>query len=767
VKKKIKSKKPTKFWHRFIEPSEPVKNGKKSSLRSKRKLKKSRSFAEKIIGLWQRNYPPLLVALFSFLLFYLLILKDLPLPTRLASYPFPVSTKIFDRNGNLLYEVYAEKNRTPIKLEELPENLKWATIASEDKDFYRHHGFAFQGIFRAFYNIVFKQTLQGGSTITQQLVKNALLTPERTLRRKIREAILSWATEIIYSKDKILEMYFNQVPYGGTAWGIEAAAQTYFGKHAADLNLAEAALLAGLPASPTRFSPFGAHPESTKERQERVLQRMTEEGYISQEEMEKAKNEELKFASPTIEIKAPHFALWVKEKLVEIYGERLVEQGGLRVTTSLDLDLQQTAQKIVADEVAQLENLQVTNGAALITKPGSGEILAMIGSRDYFDVAHDGNVNVVLRPRQPGSSIKPLNYALAFEKKILTPASVINDIPICFQITGQPLYCPVNYDNQFHGPVQVRFALASSYNIPAVKTLALNGLEDFVNFAKKAGISTFSEPSNYGLSLTLGGGEVTMHDMAAAFSIFANSGIKQNLYAIEKIENWQGKTLFQHQEAPGERIISMEAAYLISHILYDNYARAPAFGTGSYLVIKDHPEVSVKTGTTNDKRDNWTIGFTPDFLVAVWVGNNDNSPMSWVASGVTGASPIWNQIMTKVLAGQEERWPLKPEGIIGDNICSLSGLKPSQEGSCQTRFEYFLKGTTPTESESLNRGIAVDKTTGQLATSKTPPENIEIQEHQVIWDNLGTPFCLDCPFPEERVILNSDFSISNLPTPAP
>ena len=760
----MRKKTPSRRIKPLIKATKVIDHQRRKKLKTNQKEIK---FWQRLGRFWQRNYPLIIIIFFCFSAFYFLILKDLPSPARLNSSPFPVSTKIFDRRGNLLYEIYAEKNRTPVKLEELPKYLLQATIASEDKDFYRHHGFAFQGILRAFYNIFFHRSLQGGSTITQQLVKNALLTPERTIRRKIREAILTWATELIFPKDKILEMYFNQVPFGGTAWGIEAASQTYFAKHASQLDLAEAALLAGLPASPTRYSPFGAHPELAKSKQERVLGRMVEEGYLTSAEMEKAIQEELYFAPGTIDIQAPHFVLWVKEKLVEMFGERQVEQGGLRVVTTLDLDLQKKAEGIVVTEVAKLEKLKVSNGAALITKPRTGEILAMVGSHDYFDLEHDGNVNVVLRPRQPGSAIKPLNYALALESKILTPASVLNDIPTCFQNGNQPLYCPINYDNQFHGPVQIRFALGNSYNIPAVKTLSLNGLVKFVEFAKKMGITTFTEPKNYGLSLTLGGGEVTMFDLATAFSSFAGSGIKQKLFAIQEVKDWQEKNLFKQEEEPGERVISMETAYLISHILLDNFARSAAFGPASKLLIKNHPEVSVKTGTTNDKRDNWTIGFTPDFMVAVWVGNNDNTPMSQIASGVSGASPIWNQIMTQVLSDQKERWPLKPEGIVGANICVLSGLRPTSEGSCQTRFEYFIDGTVPSETESLSRGIAVDKTTNQLATTKTPPENIEIQTHQIVWDKLGTSYCLDCPFPSEAMIIDSQSIINNLPSPIP
>ena len=679
---------------------------------------------------------------------------DLPLPSKLSSYSFPTSTLIFDRNGQLLYEIYAEKNRLPVKLADLPPYIKWATVASEDKNFYRHHGFDIGGILRAGYNIVFRRTLQGGSTITQQLVKNALLEdPRRTVRRKIREAVLTLVTEIIYSKDQILEMYLNQVPYGGTAWGIEAAAQTYFAKSAKGLTLAEAALLAGLPASPTRFSPFGAHPELAAERQKRVLQRMKEDGYIDEKLKLEAQNEKLNFAPALTTIKAPHFVLYVKELLVEMYGEKMVEQGGLKVTTTLDLDLQNFSQQTVASEVAKLKKLKVSNGAALVTNPKTGEILAMVGSRNYFDQEIDGNVNLTLRLRQPGSAIKPINYAAALAKKIITPATVLNDTPTCFQVAGQPLYCPKNYDGQFHSPVQVRFALGNSYNLPAVKVLALNGLEDFIASASAMGITTWKDPSKYGLSLTLGGGEVTMYDMATAFSAFSNLGIRQDLWAIKKVVDQNGKVLYEHQTQEGPRVLPMEVAYLINHILLDNNARQPMFGLSSWLVVKNHPEVSVKTGTTNDLRDNWTIGWNPSILVATWVGNNDNSPMSYVASGVTGASPIWNKIISYALKDKKEEWPFKPEGVVGAQVCQISGLLPNPESPCPTRFEYFIEGTVPSQTENLRQFVEIDKTTGQLATNDTPPENRELQEKQIITDPLGTKYCLDCPFPEKSQVI--------------
>jgi penicillin-binding protein 1C len=703
------------------------------------------------------------IAFFSVLFGTLLwLFWGIPLPTSLSSEKFPVSTKLFDRNGKLIYEIYTDKRRTPIKLDDLPSQVKDATISIEDKDFYKHAGFSYTGIIRAVYNIAFKKKLQGGSTLTQQLVKNALLTQERTIKRKVREVVLTIVAEGIYSKDQILEMYLNQIPYGSTAYGIESASELYFNKAAKDLTLAEATLLAGLPQSPTRYSPFGAHPEYAKERQKTVLNSMVENKYITQEEADKAFEEELKYSevSPT---KAPHFALWVKEQLVEKYGEKMVEQGGLRVTTTLDLDLQDFAQAAVATEVAKLKSYKVGNGAALVTRPKTGEILAMVGSKDYFATDEDGKVNVILAKRQPGSSIKPLNYALALKDKKITAATALADVPTCFKVLGQPVYCPVNYDGTFHGLVQARFALGSSYNIPAVRVLALNGLENFVEFGKQMGLTTLTDSSDYGLSLTLGGGEVRPYDMAVAFGVFANQGIKQPLISILKVTDWKGKTYEEISpkdiELDGERVLPPEVTYLISHILLDNNARVAAFGESSYLNVRGHPEVSVKTGTTNDRRDNWTIGYTALATVVSWVGNNNNTPMGGAVSGVSGASPIWNRIMREVLDKAEEGyydseedghyWPNQPSGVIGANICSVTGLLPSgDEGnpSCPTRFEYFIQGTIPeTADVGQRQDIPIDKLTGQLAGSEIPPEQIETQNHPVYFDPLGTLYCLDCP----------------------
>ncbi|KKR73975.1 MAG: Penicillin-binding protein [Candidatus Woesebacteria bacterium GW2011_GWA2_40_7] len=658
---------------------------------------------------------------------FLYLFWGIPLPTRLASQNLPVSTKIFDRNEKLIYEIYTDKKRSPIKLSELPKFIPEATISIEDKDFYKHQGFSVTGITRAIYNNVFKRDLQGGSTISQQLVKNALLTQERTIRRKAQEVVLTIIVEGIYTKDQILEMYLNEIPYGGTAYGIETASETYFGKQAKDLNLAEAALLVGLPQRPSTYSPFGAHPELAKLRQEEVLKQMVANKYISTDDATNAGKETLKYTS----IKppaAPHFALWIKEQLTDKYGVQKVEQGGLRVYTTLDLDIQDIAQQAVATEVGKLKKQNVHNGAVIVTQPSTGEILAMVGSKDYFASDEDGKVNVILAQRQPGSSIKPLNYALAIRDKKITLATALSDVPSCFQVPGQPLYCPVNYDGMFHGLVQTRFALGNSFNIPAVKILAINGVDNFVGFANQIGISTFIDPKNYGLSLTLGGGEVRPYDMAEAFGVFANQGIREPLIAITKVTDWKGITLEQtdvkKQELTGTRVLDPTVTFLISHILLDNGARSAAFGTNSQLNVKGHSEVSVKTGTTNDRRDNWTIGYTGDAVVVTWVGNNDNSQMSGAVSGISGASPIWNKVMKAVLdkaeAGAYEldgksipagnrghAWPKQPEGVTGANICTNN--------------------------------------TGQQAPANADPSQIHAENRQIYTDPTGAVYCLDCP----------------------
>lgn len=704
----------------------------------------------KKIFLKKRNLSIVLVSIFLVLLFYIVILRELPSPTKLASSEISQSTQILDRNDKLLFSIYKNRDLTFIPLSEIPKYMQQATLSIEDKNFYYHGAIDLRGVTRAMVAIIFHKRIEGGSTLTQQLVKNSLLSPERTLPRKIKEIILSYATEAVYSKNQILEMYLNQTPYGGTAWGVEAAAKTYFGKKAKDLSLSEAALLAGLPEAPTSNSPFGAHPKRAKERQEQVLKDMYQEGYITAEQKEKGVKEQLKYRKVANEIKAPHFVLYVKDLLIRKYGEKMVEEGGLRVRTTLDLDIQEYAQASVSAEVAKLGPYHVTNGAAMVTNPATGEILAMVGSKDYFDTTIDGNVNVTLSERQPGSSIKPINYAVGLLKGY-TAATPFVDNKICFPNISQPPYCPVNYDGKFHGVLSMRYALGNSINIPAVKMLKLNGVDAMIATASAMGISTFTEPDRYGLSLTLGGGEVTMHDMAQVFGVFANQGYRVDLTPILKVTKAaNGKVLDEYKppKSPifGKKILPQGVSFIISDILADNGARAMEFGENSELRIPGK-FVSAKTGTTNDFKDNWTFGYTPSFVVSVWVGNNDNSPMTYLASGITGAAPIWNDIMSYLLKDKPPQPYIQTPDVVRKEVCEVTGLLPNS--GCKTRFEYVVKGT----EQSLSKYVAEKQNIWINKDTKAPPPpgvtdtNLELKEQTVVKDATGENFCLSCPTP--------------------
>ena len=616
-----------------------------------------------------------------FFLFFELnaMVNSLPNPASLKNGDITATTKIYDRNGTLLYEIYADENRTPVKLAEVPKFVKEATIAIEDKEFYRHEGFSVNGIIRAIVHNLSSDNLEGGSTITQQLIRSAFLTPEKTWERKIKEIILSIWTEKLYTKDQILEMYLNQVPYGGTAWGIEAASQNYFGKSVGQLTLSQAVLLAGLPASPSRYSPFSQYKDAYKTRQLEVLKRMHDEGYIKTEEYKKAKEEPLEFKEPKTGIAAPHFVIYVKELLENLYGAKTVEKGGLRVTTTLDLSLQQSVEKILAKQIENIRGLNVGNGAVLITNPQNGEILTMVGSADYFDTKNNGNVNVTQSLRQPGSSIKAVTYAAALTDGF-TAASILDDSPVSYRVAGQPLYSPVNYDGKYHGKIPLRVALASSYNIPAVKVLNTLGVKMMIDQGKKMGITSWNDESRFGLSLTLGGGEVSMLDMAKVYGTLGNEGIRTDLSPFIKITNVKGETL-PLPDKKKIKAVPAEVAFILSHILSDNSARTPAFGPNSSLYLPGKT-VAVKTGTSDNKRDNWTIGYTPDYAVVTWVGNNDNSPMNpLLTSGVTGAAPIWNEIMKSLLSEKTDKPFIKPDNVIGM--------------PCLGKTEYFIKGTEP------------------------------------------------------------------------
>lgn len=647
---------------------------------------------------------------FLFLMLFVFLSRNLPSPGKLARSD-GYSTVFYDRDGKVLFEMYKDQNRIPVKITQVPKILQEATIAVEDKNFYSHQGFSLSGIFRAAFKTLTGDRLEGGSTLTQQLVKKALLTDERTLTRKIKEFVLAVEIERRYSKDQILEFYLNEIPYGGSYWGVQSAARGYFNKDVSDLNLVESAILAGLPQSPSRYSPYIGEKDAYKGRTKTVLRRMREEKYITRDQEQKAlaQLDKVVFTEPKLAITAPHFVFYVRQQLVKQFGEAILDQG-LKIQTTLSFDAQRAAEKIVKEEVDKLKAFKATNGALVVLDSKSGEVLALVGSADYnapkfgrFDVATKGL-------RQPGSSIKPITYATAFEKGY-TPATVLMDVQTTFANQGDKEYIPVNYDGKYHGPVQLRFALGNSFNIPAVKLLAMVGIKPFLQKAYDMGITTFQPTrenlNRFGLSLTLGGGEVTLLDLTSAYSVFARGGETMPITSIREVKNYKGKKILKAPAPVKRRVLSQDVAFLISHILSDNNARSIAFGPSSYLNIPGKT-VAVKTGTTNSKRDNWTFGYTTDVTVGVWVGNNDNTPMNEkIASGVTGASPIWNRMMREMLKKYHDGIIAKPDGVNALQIDSLLGGLPKD--GIPTRSEYFIKGTEPTEVSPFFRKLKVSK----------------------------------------------------------
>lgn len=678
----------------------------------------------------------------SFIIFPLLAF-NLPSPDKVVRRE-GFSTKILDRNGEVLYDIFADERRTLVAIGDIPEHLQKATIAIEDKNFYKHGGFDPLGMIRGFSRVLTRGRAQGGSTLTQQLVKNVLLTPERSIFRKIREFVLAVQIERKFSKDEILQMYLNEAPYGGTAWGVEAAAETYFGKSVSELNLVESAFLAGLPQRPSVYSPYSSTPDAYIERTKNVLRRMQEDDYISKEEEDQALKdlENIEFLPQGESFKAPHFVQYVQKVLEERYGENIVEKGGLRVTTTLDLELQEEAEKIVAEEIDKVTSLDISNGAAVVVDSQTGEILSMVGSRGFSDPDIDGQVNVTTSLRQPGSSIKPFTYVTAF-KKGYTPSTMLMDVETDFPGgVGQPTYTPKNYDGKYRGPMQLRYALANSINIVAVKVLALVGIQDTLETAYEMGIESLKPSdellSRVGLSLTLGGGEVRLLELTRAYAPFMNGGNKVDPVSILKVEDADGKILEENEPKSGKRVLDEGEAYLIADILSDNNARADVFGTNSLLNIAGR-QVAVKTGTTNDLRDNWAIGGTPQAVVGVWVGNNDNSPMKAVASGVSGASPIWRQIVIKYLDGKNAVSFSQPDSVVTASVDKVSGYRAHD--SFPDRTEKFIKGTEPGE-DSVHVYLKVCKNDGKLATpSDISSGNYDSKEYFVFKeeDPSGTP----------------------------
>ena len=666
---------------------------------------------------------------------------DLPSLDTLASNLSAPSTRIMDRHGRLLYTMSDPHlgRHTPVSLAEIPLVCRQATIATEDANFYSNPGVDVVAILRAAWiNLRGGEVLSGGSTITQQLARNLLLSPQertqRTLTRKLRESILAWRLARAYTKDQILQLYLNEANYGNLAYGLEAAAQTYFSKHAGELDLSECALLAGLPQAPAVYDPL-ANPQAARDRQTVVLDLMAKQGVIATDEARMAKEELLHFASVPFPIKAPHWVMFVRAWLEDHFSPEEIYREGLVVTTTLDLDWQSAAQEIVRRKLDELQHpgegkppRNVNNAAVLALDPRTGEILTMLGSPDYFNLLISGAVNATLAQRQPGSSIKPITYAAAFDPgrdDPYTPATLILDVRTSFTTKEGDPYVPRNYDLRYHGPVLVREALASSYNLPAVKLLEKVGLDSMIRLARRMGIGTFSDSSRYGLALTLGGGEVRLLDMTTAFGAFANGGLRVEPVVVTRVSDVRGQLRYQWVYHSGERVIDERVAYLITSILSDDKARAPAFGEGSVLKL-DRP-AAAKTGTTSDWRDNWTLGYTPELVVGVWVGNADNQPMENV-SGVTGAGPIWHEFMQTALLGRPAMDFVEPPGLTRVQVCALSGLPPNPDSPCpHTRAEVFIEGTQPTQLDTFYRRFRIDAATGQLANANTPPNRISEQ----------------------------------------
>jgi len=634
--------------------------------------------------------------------------KDLPSPGKLSTHS-GYSTVFYDRDGKILYEMYKDKNRIPVSLAEVSDYLKKATIAIEDKNFYKHQGISQTGILRALFNLIFKGRLEGGSTITQQLIKNVLLTQERRLSRKIKEIILALEVERRYSKDQILEMYLNEAPYGGSLWGVASASRAYFGKQPQDLNLVESAIIAGLPQSPTLYSPFIGKNNAWKGRAKQVLRRMREDGYISKKEEEEAlKNlEKIKFKQPKIAILAPHFVFYVKDLIEKEFGPKILDTG-VKIKTTLSLSIQEEAEKIVKEEINKLKEYNVTNASVVVLDVKTGEILAMVGSYDFND-PYFGKFNVASQgQRQPGSTLKPITYALAFEKGY-TPSTILMDVKTVFPNQGGKDYVPQNYDGEFRGPLQLRFALGNSINVPAVKLLAIVGLKSFLQKAYEMGFTSFAPSdknlSRFGLSITLGGGETNLLDLTSAFSVFAAGGVKKETISILEIKDFKGKIIYKPKPKKERRVFSPEVCFLISHILSDNNARIEVFGPNSFLKIPGKT-VAVKTGTSDDKRDNWAIGFTKSIVVGVWVGNNDNSPMDKrIASGLTGASSIWHYLVKRLLEKYKYLDGIidKPKNIKALQVDAFLGGLPKE--GFPVRSEYFIEGTEPKEISPFYKKI--------------------------------------------------------------
>lgn len=643
-----------------------------------------------------------------FLLSYFLFLeRTLPDPETIATRKIGESTKIFDKTGQvLLYDIHGEQKRTIVPWEQIPANIKNATLASEDNSFYSHKGFDIRGIFRAFFNNLINLKLsQGGSTITQQLVKNALLGQEKTFSRKIKEIILSIEIERHFSKDQIFWMYLNQIPYGSNAYGVEAASETFFGKKAAELTLGESATLAALIRATTYYSPYGSHVDELLARKDVILLKMKDLGYINDSDYASAIKEKITFVPLLEKIPAPHFVIMVKEYLTKKYGEDMVENGGLNIITTLDAKFQSMAEESVSKYAAiNKEKYKAGNAALVAIDPKTGDVLALVGSKDYYNIADEGNFNVATANRQPGSSFKPFAYAVAIYKGY-PDSTIIFDLKTEFNPNCTPdglqtkdqygidCYHPQNYDGMFRGPVTIRQGLSQSLNVPSVKVLYLGGVSDTLDLAEKMGITTLSDRSRFGLSLVLGGAEVRLVDLTSAYGVFANDGIRNPWSIINKVETSDGQILEEKQENQ-TRAVDSQVARVINDILSDNSARAPVFGYSSPLYIPGY-NVAAKTGTTQENRDAWVVGYSPSLAVGVWTGNNNNESMTKQGAGISAAGPMWNHFMSQVL-------PLLPNENF-ENPTPSNVNKPMLDGN------YIYKKDNGSNQEIHNILYYVDR----------------------------------------------------------
>ncbi len=645
----------------------------------------------------------------TFLITLTWVSRDLPTPEGILRRAVSQSTKIYDRTGQIvLYEIHGEERRTSVELKDVPDYLKQATLTAEDRNFYQHHGFSLTSMVRALLvNFLTGTKAQGASTITQQFIKNAILSNEKSYVRKIKELFLAYQIERRFTKDEILKFYLNEIPYGSNAYGAEAAAQIFFRKSIKNINLPEAAILAALPKAPPYYSPWGNHLEDLMARQHYILDGMAEQGYITKDEAEAAKKEKLNFQPRRESIIAPHFVFYVKEQLANLYGDRMVEQGGLKIITSLDVEKQKMAEAAIKQNISAIKRYQGSNAALVAIDVPTGQILAMVGSVDYFNNDIQGQVNVTLRPRQPGSSFKPIVYATALAQGF-TPATLVYDVATNFKTDTDP-YAPKDYDGKERGPVDLRHALAGSLNIPAVKLLYLTGVNNVLNTADALGYTTLKDRSRFGLSLVLGGAEVKLLEHTAAFAALAREGITKPTTSILKIEDSQSNVLQEFHNSTGKKVLEAEPVRELTSILSDNAARTYIFGANNRLTLPDRP-VAAKTGTTNDYHDAWMVGYTSDLAVGVWVGNNDNKTMAKGADGSIVAAPIWQQFFSEAVKNSPVQNFVSPLPHTVD--------KPMLNGD--------LGGVVAT----------IDKSTGLLATPLTPlsqtQEKLFRQYHSIL-----------------------------------